>query len=206
MRTIAFILIIFLAGCKTTQPIQESPLLLNLSWSPYNSNLQKVNYINHKKPITLIFPTFGGSIFGNPSQEFTTLEVDKNNFTLTIPVYLSSRAEKMRLSDDLKIKPNGTKSLRIATFHHYPEYGSNIGGGYFANKANGNPLLLMYFSNPVSITGTVLHDNEKYIHDIQTSEQGWFWLEVVEVASKQFEVKKYAGDTTNIEFAAILAQ
>jgi hypothetical protein len=72
----------------------------------------------------------------------------------------------------LTIEPAGTKVIRLGTFHVYPKTKKQIGGGMFINSESKEAYMLVYFSQPATLTGTLPSNEGNSLFNIQNARAG----------------------------------
>jgi len=155
--------------------------------------------------LVLVFSTVPGAINGTPTGgALRSIRVQPGStFELRLPVRLPERAVRFD-SRSLQIEPGETRVARLGTFHEYPEYGMFRGGGGFIETRSGAPVLLVYFSNPATLSGVVEDASGAWDYDVTVERAGWCWLVARERGDGGFDVRRYTGSLDAIEFAVLL--
>ncbi len=190
------------AACSSIGPQGDrlGSVKYDISYSHYAYNSKRVPYTAEGQ-LSLIFPAIPGLIFGRPTENILSI-VDvqsSKEFTLELPSFLDQEADYLR-EPQLKISPKDAKILRLGTFHIYPHYQGEVGGGGFIDTESGNALILVYFSKPSKLTGTLVSSGKNYHHDIKISTAGWHWVEVNTIHPQEYVLKKYAKSEKTIDF------
>ncbi len=195
-----------LQSCATVESNGKSSThSFEMHYGFYSYSRERLTGYDKKTGLKLIFPTIPGALFGNPTDDILHVSEPTEGYTFNLPLpsNVDDKAATFR-EPGLSISPSNTKVLRLATFHAYPPYEANVGGGGFINTATGNFLILVYFSNPVDITGTVLLGEDRFDHEITTSSAGWNWIEISELSKNRFRLSDYHGNRDSIEFSVLI--
>lgn len=206
MKNLGLILFLFLmAACTNTkhQNPSANSIKYDIAYGYYSYNLEKLSNKNQNS-LKLLFPSIPGLIFGNPTKNnihVVSIQSSKY-FTLELPSHLDGKADYLRTSQ-LEIEPKDTKILRLGTFYIYPNSTKAMGGGGFIDTKSGNILLLVYFSKPSRISGTLSLSGEHYDHKIKITNAGWHWLEVKKRSPKEYTIAKYTGSYDSIDFMVL---
>lgn len=173
--------------------------------SPPSFRIEPITSAGPDSDLVLVFSTVPGAISGTPSGgPLRSIPVQPGStFELALPARLPERAARFA-SRSLDIEPGDTRVARLATYHEYPEYGMFRGGGGFIEKRSGAPVLLVYFSNPASVTGVIDDPGGAYHYDVTAERAGWSWLVARERDDDRFTVRRYTGPLEAIEFAVLL--
>jgi len=155
--------------------------------------------------LSLVFSTVPGSITGPPSGgPLSIVPVEgEETFELVLPARMGRRAERFD-SPSLTIEPADTRVARLGTFHEYPQYGRFRGGGGFLHAPSGATMLLVYFSGPATLQGSIEEPTGTYHYDVTVDRAGWAWLIARAREDGGFAVRAYTGPVDAIEFAVLL--
>lgn len=172
---------------------------------PRSLRMVPVEFAMPPDGLVLVFPTVPGAIMGAPrGAPLRTIPVEPGaTFELRLPGTMSTHAARFD-SDSLAIEPADTRVARLGTFHEYPEYGVFRGGGGFIDTRSGDPVVLVYFSNPARLTGSVHDPTGTFRYDVKVDRSGWSWLSVRAQADNLFRVEAYKGPVGAIEFGVLL--
>lgn len=178
---------------------------MKLKYGYYTYDQQKLGGYKTVEDLVLFFPAISGRIFGDPTDYLVSqVSVTHNNqFTLQLPRNLDSQTQ-MFTDTSLNVVPSSASILRVATYHLYPSYNDELGGGGFINSKTEEPLILMYFSEPVEITGSFLDQGETFSHNIKVESAGWHWIQVSEPFHNYYELSVFKGQTEDIEFMVLV--
>ncbi len=198
---------LLLQACATVNHSsnQSSKSSYVLRYGFYSYSYHKIENYKYENGLNLIFPSIPGAIFGNPTSDILAVSPVSSDYTfrLNIPNNLEKKAK--RLSDNrLEIVPSNTKVLRLGTFHLSLSHQDQIGGGGFINTESGDFLILMYFSNPAEVKGTVKVGNDWYDHQISISKPGWSWIKLSELSANTYQLSVFSGDLSTIEFCVLV--
>jgi hypothetical protein len=209
----ALILSALLFSCATppppSSPSTQSYYQIEMAYHFY-SNEQRINVDPARKNgLQFLFPIIPGKIFGTPINKYAAITpvTKEGSFLFRVPENMDKEAQQVPpsvINKGVNIQPIDTKILRLGTFHYLNTYGNRLGGGGFAIKNKKQFLILVYFSKPAEITGTISlpQNNETTIHNISVNSKGWHWLVSEEISPNTFKLEKYNGDTNTIEFLA----
>jgi len=172
-----------LSSCSTTsinsQSISEDSFVMSIAY--YNDNGDALGHMVNGEKILLLFPSIKGQIFGIPRRPILT-EVtvsDNEPFTVELPDLPGKESAMMVDSEwttGLTITPAQTQMLRVATMAFDKETRKPFAAGSLINPESGDNLLLMYFSMPCTISGTVETEGLQYQHQIEIDRAGWHWI------------------------------
>lgn len=195
-----------LSGCGpasvTPQPPKAEFVSFALSYGKYTPSRQKLSEQVNDQGLELLFPVISGGLFGQPSETLLRrLSVDGGHFQLTLPNTMDNLATPY-VGSELVITPEDTRLLRLATFYAYAQQSS--GGGGFLQRTSGNPLILIYVSQPATVKGRAKVDERSFVHDYQLTERGWHWLEFINTGENTVQVRPYSGSTQQIEFSVFV--
>lgn len=195
-----FVLALLTACTAVKQPDQMS---LDLRYSFYTFSNKELKNPQLEEELHFVFPAIPGAIFGSPSDQILSVSsANDGTFTLSLPSDVDSKAAPF--SDKrLIVEPATTKILRVGTFHFYPSYQGDVGGGSFISKSTGNTLILIYVSNAVNITGSFRSGRAIYHHDI-AADRGWGWIEILETKPGTYELRSFEGEVSDITFAVLM--
>lgn len=178
---------------------------MQLKYGYYTYDQQRIGGYKTVEDLVLFFPAISGQIFGDPT-DYLISQVsvtDNDQFVLQLPRNLDSQTQ-IFTDTSLNVVPSSASILRVATYHLYPSYNDELGGGGFINSKTEEPLILMYFSEPVQITGSFLDQGETFSHNIKVEHAGWHWIQVSETFHNHFELSLFKGPTEDIEFMVLV--
>jgi hypothetical protein len=207
MRKI-LLLVLFISALQSCTNIQSPATqdrmdAFSLSTTHCTSDFKVFSNYRPKDPITLVFPALPGVIYGSPNddivQHITVLP--EQPFVLELPHNMGNRAKAL-LHNSLTIEPSNTKIIRLGTFHLYPEEQKKLGGGGFKNIVTGDAFVLVYFSKPSSLTGTISDQYGHSIFNIKNAKKGWNWIKSTQNKDESYTLTVYEGSSKNIYFCA----
>lgn len=79
-----------------------------------------------------------------------------------------------------------------------------MGGGGFIDTENGDNLMLVYFSNPAVVSGTLRFEEDEFDHNINIYHSVWSWIKLSKVSNNRYILSVYEGDLKNIEFTVLM--
>ena len=177
-----------------------------MSIAYYNEDGDSLGHMMNGEQILLLFPSIKGQIFGIPRRPILT-EVtvsDNQPFIVELPIIKSSDSAVLadtRLTTGLLIQPAQTKMLRVATMAFEKETRQPFAAGSLIDAETGDNLILMYFSKPCSITGSVKSTGLRYDHDIKIKTAGWHWIAGTQPSAGVSRLRALRGQPNKVEFA-----
>jgi hypothetical protein len=150
--------------------------------------------------LVIRIPYITGSFFGRPEAESVFLLKSESNGKIHLDLIkkqkfmkkVASKISKTWLELGLKASPKNTKISRLGTFAYDSSLQSiNVLTGIKDPLTEFN-LMLIYVNKKSRITGDVLIDNEKYIHDISLPFKGFHWLITTRLSAKVFKIERYS--------------
>ncbi|MDX1609876.1 MAG: hypothetical protein R3225_07105 [Halofilum sp. (in: g-proteobacteria)] len=206
------VLMLALAACAALErrDTQPEPVALELSHGNYllDPGSYELVPVQARLPpgqLQLEFLLVRGAINGAPEPDpFRTIPVEPGaGFELRLPAAIPGEVPAFQ-SADLQIEPADTRVTRLGTFHYHPEYGMFRGGGGFIHQPSGDPMLLVHFSAPARLRGSLQDASGVYRYAVKTPRAGWSWLIVRSGSEGVQEVLRYTGPVDAIEFAVLL--
>lgn len=187
------------------RPVTYSLSCTFYTFHPESGELVSVPRRQSLSEVSLEFSLVQGTINGPPSGgALPSVAVAADfAFELTLPAPIEAARARFD-SKLLLIEPADTRIARLATFHHYPEYGRFRGGGGFVDADSGDPLVLVYFSQPARVHGATRDPTGRYVYDVSVDAAGWSWLIMRRHGADTFLVSNYPGEVEDIELAVLL--
>ena len=175
IRSITVIVVsVALGGCFFNQN-EELPLELNLT--PELLELKQ-------QPNSIFFQmgVIPGELYGSPKSKPVWLVDLHNAASLDIASFETQLETHIDVHDhsfsinNYVVTPSNTKFARLSTFGFNKKKDLIIGGA--VKDVSGNHVVLTYFDQACSITGTVTfaHSGREVKHDIQIPQKGWYQI------------------------------
>ncbi len=200
------IIVTVLSSCATTNIDQENKTVsYELTSSHCTNDNRSFEGYRKNESMTLLFPSIPGGVWGNPTNDILhyTPAIPSQKFSLKLPADMAGKATELT-QQGLSIEPINTKILRLGTFHSYPDYQRAIGGGGFYQTKTGDFLILVYFSNPSVVTGTLPASGDLHEFNIKVKKKGWSWIKSSKVGTNKYTTTLYQGPIDSIEFCAYI--
>ena len=203
------ILIGCLVACSVTGGNQKSTLThVAASLQYYDPRLNPVNNDYYPSELLLSFPLISGAIFGRPSKEsLLKVHLEKTaRFDLAlhdIESKVAALAAPLNAGDGntgLQLNPSTAKIARLSNYA-YDTLGRTVGAGSFVDPQSKAYLMLVYFSEPARLHGTVKAGADKFTFNALVQGSGFYWLRVVEVEPKSFEIRADVDFQQSVHFA-----
>ncbi|WP_317932169.1 hypothetical protein [Halioxenophilus sp. WMMB6] len=194
-----------MAGCggQKPKPAAATTVSFNLSYNKYSASNERLGETAFEDGLQLLFRVIPGAILGKPPEAILVTENPHDGqLHLTLPANAERYAQPLQ-AESLVVTPADTKVVRLASYHSYPHYSEPAGSGGFVDRNSGNPLVLVYFSQPVTISGILELDQQTLVHELEIPSAGWHWLELVSDQPEQVVIKRYFGREADIEFRII---
>jgi hypothetical protein len=201
---IAIIVISMLLQACTTMKYDRGNSLeisIEMTYGFYSYDSMRLENHNPEGGLMLIFPTVPGAIFGNATGDVLHVARITHDYTfnLSLPSHLDNIAKTPNIAG-FNVVPANTKLLRLGTFHTLPSHRNEIGGGGFINTQTGESLILVYFSNPAKVRGTVISGSEQFTHNITISKPGWSWIKATKLSANNYLLTEFDGSVGDIDF------
>ena len=212
LRSLSLMLVllssILLSACASNndQPGIARAESFKMSIAYYNENGDSLGHMMNGEQILLLFPSIKGQIFGIPRRPILT-EVtvsDNQPFIVELPSINSTDSAVLadtKLTTGLLIQPAQTQMLRVATMAFEKETRQPFAAGSLIDAATGDNLLLMYFSEPCYITGSVESAGLRYDHEIKIKKAGWHWIAGTQPSAGVSKLRALRAQPDKVEFA-----
>lgn len=177
-----------------------------MSIAYYNDSGDPLGHMMNGEQILLLFPSIKGQIFGIPRRPILT-EVtvsDNQPFMVELPEIDNTESAVMadtRFTSGLSILPAQTQMLRVATMAFEKETRQPFAAGSLIDPQTGDNLILMYFSEPCSVTGIVETAGLSYDHQIKINKAGWHWIAGTQPIAGVSRLRALRGQPDKVEFA-----
>ena len=148
--------------------------------------------------VALRFPLIAGSIFGSASTGDILVEQARPGALIELSVERLRNAGarwaspvEPHVSDaGLVVQPKGARFARIGTFVADSRMNKTVGYGSFIDPRTRNVLILVYFDEPVRISGLLRVGTLEAEHNISIHSSGLYWIRTKELGNNRYELDK----------------